>query len=603
MLGAGTGGATKAITRHIGQAFSSYTFTDISTGFFENAQEVFASYGEKMIFKALNIEKDIVEQGFKEHSYDLVIGSLVLHATTDLRETLQNTRKLLRPGGYLIILEITNNDVVRVGFSMSGLPGWWLGQNDGRILSPCVSIAEWQSLLLETGFSKADSITPERDALPRPMSVIVSQAVDQRISILREPLEHPETRTEIGSPEVVIIGGQTDRTLPLIHNIVQILKPLDIAITCIPSLKEIEVSKISSASIALILTDLDDPIFKDITAKTMSGLKTFFETQETVLWVTNGCHAEQPFMSMSIGFGRSLVLELPDLRLQFLDVDFLENLDPRILVLALLRLHMSSFWEKEGKFDDVLWMNEQELRYEKGKMMIPRLYFNRKMNDRFNASKRKILEDKDIRASAISLRHSASGYSLGEDLSIPNVSEQMEAYIPNSNVVEVKLTLLQPAVASGSKAMYIILGADALTGQSVICFSSSNESRVGIQPAQSVPVTLAKEDELRFMFLLDLELKTDSILSVCSHEFPILVYEPNGELAMRIQERASLTGVSVYFISSQPGPFHDPWIRIHPSSPLRQIKTLIPPRLAAFVNCSESSEAKALASILTPCLP
>ena len=602
-LGAGTGGATKAITQHIGKAFSSYTFTDISTGFFESAQELFASYGGKMIFKALNIEKDIVEQGFKEHSYDLVIGSLVLHATTDLRKTLENTRKLLRPGGYLIILEITNNDVLRIGFSMSGLSGWWLGQNDGRTLSPCVSIAEWQSLLLETGFSKVDSKTPERDALPRPMSVIVSQAIDQRISVLREPLEHPKIRTEIGSPELVIIGGQTDRTLPLIHNIAHILKPLEIAITCIPSLEEIEVSKISSASIALVLTELDNPIFKDITAKTMSGLKTFFETRETVLWVTNGCHAEEPFMSMTIGFGRSLVLELPDLRLQFLDFDFLENLNPRILAVAVLRLHLSRLWEKEGKFDDVLWMNEQELRYEKGKMMIPRLYFNRKMNDRFNASKRNILENKNVRVSVISLRHSASGYRLGEDLSIPSVSEQLEVYVPNSNVVKVKLALLQPVVGSESKPLYSILGVDALTGQSVTCFSSSNASRITVPPAHSIPVSLAKEDELRFLFFLDLELKTDSVLSLCSHGFPILVYEPNWELAMRILERASTNGVPVSFISSQPGPFHDPWIRIHPNSPSRQIKKLLPSRLAAFVSCSEAPDAKALASILTTCLP
>lgn len=603
MLGAGTGGATKAITHHIGQVFSSYTFTDISTGFFESAQEVFASYGEKMIFKALDIEKDIVEQGYKEHSYDLIIGSLVLHATADLRKTLDNTRKLLRPGGYLIILEITNNDVVRVGFCMSGLPGWWLGQNDGRTLSPCVSVAEWQSLLLKTGFSKADSITPERDALPRPMSVIVSQAIDQRISILREPLEYPEARTEIGSPELVIIGGQTDRTRPLVINIVQILQPLEIAVTCIPSFEEIEVSKISPASIALILTDLDNPIFKDFTARTMSGLKLFFESQRTVLWVTQGCRAEEPFMSMTIGFGRSLVLELPDLRLQFLDIDFSDKPDPRILVVALLRLHISSVWEKEGKFDDVLWMNEQELRYQKGKAMIPRLYFNRKLNNRFNASKRTILENKNVRTSAINLRHSALGYSLCENLSLPSVSEQMDACVSDFNVVEVSYALLQPVAISGSNPIYSVLGTHALTGKSVICFSSSNGSRVAIQPKQSIPISLAEEEKLRLLLLLDLELKTDSILSFCSHEFPILVHEPDWELAKRILERASVDGVLVFFISAQPGPFHDSWITIHPNSPSRQIKEFLPPRLSTFVNCSETPDAKVLASIIATCLP
>ncbi|KAL8787510.1 MAG: hypothetical protein Q9213_002168 [Squamulea squamosa] len=87
-IGAGTGGAIKSIMRHIGLTLSPYTYTDISTGFFEEAQTVFVDQAGKMIFKALDVEKEIDEQGYVEHSYDLVIGSLVLHATRDLRKTL-----------------------------------------------------------------------------------------------------------------------------------------------------------------------------------------------------------------------------------------------------------------------------------------------------------------------------------------------------------------------------------------------------------------------------------------------------------------------------------------------------------------------------------
>src|SRR4051794_25536480 len=98
------------------RAFASYTYTDISTRFFETAQEVFSAYSDKMIFKTLDIEKDIVQQGYTEGTYDLVVASLVLHATKDLNRTLTNARRLLKPGGQLIILEVSNNDVCRVGF-------------------------------------------------------------------------------------------------------------------------------------------------------------------------------------------------------------------------------------------------------------------------------------------------------------------------------------------------------------------------------------------------------------------------------------------------------------------------------------------------------
>lgn len=81
-IGAGTGGATKKIFQEIEKnRFSSYTYTDISPGFFETAQEVFAPHVHKMIFKVLDISKGTGTQDFNEHSYDLIIAAAVLHAS------------------------------------------------------------------------------------------------------------------------------------------------------------------------------------------------------------------------------------------------------------------------------------------------------------------------------------------------------------------------------------------------------------------------------------------------------------------------------------------------------------------------------------------
>jgi ubiquinone/menaquinone biosynthesis C-methylase UbiE len=60
------------------------------------------------VYKKLDVEQDISEQGFVEHSYDVIVASNVLHATQSLEATLKNTRRLLKPGGSLIILEITS---------------------------------------------------------------------------------------------------------------------------------------------------------------------------------------------------------------------------------------------------------------------------------------------------------------------------------------------------------------------------------------------------------------------------------------------------------------------------------------------------------------
>jgi hybrid polyketide synthase / nonribosomal peptide synthetase ACE1 len=294
----------------------------------------------------------------------------------------------LKPGGYLIILEITNNDVIRVGFSMSGLPGWWLGQEDGRELSPCISTAEWHRLLLGSGFSGVDSHTPEVDIVPRPMTVIVSQAIDDQFAILSDATLSRKTSIGEDQWDLVLIGGRTMKTIPLIEQMSKLVEPSGVQITCFDSIECIDKSKLSSRSAILLLTELDKPVFQDISEKTMSGMKRLFETQRTILWVTQGRRVEEPYMNMSIGFGRTLVLEVPDLRLQFLDLETSEKPVASRLLETLSRLYLSDSWEKQGKFNNVLWSHEEELAYENGRLVVSRRYFSKPLNDRFNASRR-----------------------------------------------------------------------------------------------------------------------------------------------------------------------------------------------------------------------
>lgn len=111
-IGAGTGGVTaqilKGLNSYPGQLYSTYTYTDISSGFFITAQERFKNY-PCMEYKVLDISKDPLEQGFKEGFYDLIVASNVLHATPSLHATLTHVRKLLHPRGQLFLQEISTD--------------------------------------------------------------------------------------------------------------------------------------------------------------------------------------------------------------------------------------------------------------------------------------------------------------------------------------------------------------------------------------------------------------------------------------------------------------------------------------------------------------
>ena len=132
-IGAGTGGVTLSVLEKLGGVagqfprFQDYVFTDISTGFFENAQEKLQAWSAFMTYRRLNIEEDPISQGFESEAFDLVIAANVLHATTQMTRTLSNVRKLLKPGGKLLLVEITTT---RAQFFPFGtIPGWWAGES------------------------------------------------------------------------------------------------------------------------------------------------------------------------------------------------------------------------------------------------------------------------------------------------------------------------------------------------------------------------------------------------------------------------------------------------------------------------------------------
>jgi SAM-dependent methyltransferase len=161
-VGAGTGSATASILGRIGEAYTSYTYTDISSGFFERAGERFQGHAHKMVFKTLDISKDPIAQGFNEQGYDVVVATNVLHATTPLKETLRNARRLLKSGGYLVNMELAQSDAMRFTLVVGCLPGWWVGEDDGRKGGPLLTPAHWESILAETGFA-VETISEQLD--------------------------------------------------------------------------------------------------------------------------------------------------------------------------------------------------------------------------------------------------------------------------------------------------------------------------------------------------------------------------------------------------------------------------------------------------------
>ncbi|NKB75727.1 MAG: SDR family NAD(P)-dependent oxidoreductase, partial [Gammaproteobacteria bacterium] len=158
-IGAGTGGITAGILRSIrGSAeHLHYVYSDISPGFTQFGQRTFEADFPFLAFQVLDIEKDLSEQGFSEHSFDLIVASNVLHATVNMQRTLGNTQRLLKPTGRLILNEVTDaSDHISLTFGL--LKGWWAFEDDAQRLpgGPLLNSAMWTDLLQQQGFATVD---------------------------------------------------------------------------------------------------------------------------------------------------------------------------------------------------------------------------------------------------------------------------------------------------------------------------------------------------------------------------------------------------------------------------------------------------------------
>jgi len=149
-IGAGTGGATAHALSSLPPQETRYVFTDISPWLLSRARRQFRDH-PFMSYKKLDIERDPLSQGFREGEFDVVLAAHVLHATEDLRKTLEHVGRLLVPGGWVMILEgVAPRRWIDLIFGM--IEGWWrFKDRDLRPSHPLPSPRRWEKILGESG--------------------------------------------------------------------------------------------------------------------------------------------------------------------------------------------------------------------------------------------------------------------------------------------------------------------------------------------------------------------------------------------------------------------------------------------------------------------
>jgi microcystin synthetase protein McyG len=149
-VGGGTGSATSQILPLLSEERVEYIFTDVSPAFFGLARNKFAKF-PFVRYATLDLEKEIGGDSGIAEDVDIIVAVNVLHATADLAQTLTRLRSTLRPGGTILISELTSQQ--RFGDLTVGMTdGWWRFTDTPRRRNyPLISRQQWLDLFSELG--------------------------------------------------------------------------------------------------------------------------------------------------------------------------------------------------------------------------------------------------------------------------------------------------------------------------------------------------------------------------------------------------------------------------------------------------------------------
>lgn len=595
-IGAGTGGATRHILGEGRQfPFNSYTFTDISSAFFDQALAEFGAHQDKLVFRSLDVRRDPEPQGFAPNSYDMVVASNVLHATPSLETTLTNVRKLLKPGGHLVIIEVTHHEHWRIGFIFGLFADWWAGVEEGRVFEPFVSMGRWGELLKQTGFSGVDARTLDPDSRVFPNSVFSTHAVSDKIDRLwsGDAQQQPESSRAASSPSLVVIGGASPRTAKIVDRVRSALPHRRVrAMGTLQELLRLQAAGagVESGSTFVVLTELQgqDGLFTNLDEDKLEATQLLFQTAANVLWVTEDAWVTNPEQAMSIGLLRTLRLEYVDVQIQCLDVDHIGgDFDVGILVQQLSRLEQGANWEEEG----LLWTQEPEIRLIGGRLVIPRLRSDVAKNNRLNASRRPILTDVDPTEHVVELTRDDSGEvylaaAAAESEAASRSEIEVLAHFSSANAIRV----------GNAGLFHLIQGVptSTLDAKPVIALAACNASKVKVD-AKNVIALPGVDAKTSVLHSLLAEVVAQTVLANSNNPgSTILLLEPPQLWADAVVRRAAEKKINVSIASFNPqAPKADNWIQLHESETQRGLAIKLPSNVSALFNFSADLEDSA----------
>jgi SAM-dependent methyltransferase len=323
-----------------GPRFGEYHISEPSGELLQIARENLKDWENLILFRQLDVQKDLAAQGFVESHYDLAV--ITIHDNDDSKSALQCLRKLLRPQGQLIIVD--------------------RAQQTARN-----HISNWNDLLGEYGFAESKFQWSTQHC---------PHAADHnwRIAIAAVAEEEQDSRIYSTHPAALLLI-EPEQGSQIADLMLQGMK------TQIPnaSVSRISIDRISdtTGSVCIFLIESEESILPAISETQWESIKQVISQAKDVLWIGRGgaVGSPSPESNLVVGMGRTIRTEKPSSRFVTVDLETDDSPEQAANAISKVLCHtmMCQVQSKQN--------HDSEYALREGRVFVPRIVPDTQINN------------------------------------------------------------------------------------------------------------------------------------------------------------------------------------------------------------------------------
>lgn len=518
----------------------------------------------------LDVNDDISKQLESKTLLDLVILDTTILAHGDPQIILRNVRASMPDHGFLLLVQFDESPLRRHLRSVV---------EPSKVEQPRFHVQEEQSLLQECGFS---SIAKNSDQqMGQGFSIHIRQASTTLMSPEKE-------QQPLVAEKVLIIGHGVIVDSPICYELQRILARDDVSVDLAKSIESLDTHQLQDYTSAIVLEDLECTVMSNMTEKKLSQLKELLHPNMTVLWITHHARFGNPEHASTLGFTRTVSAEVPNLKLQVLDLDettHCEELIARVFKELIAPLPDTS---------RSLWTREPEIYMSQGRRLVARVLPLRDSNHRVNANRRIVSRPINTINETVQVksRYTEDG---GAGLTVKNLGLAPRGnFSDKMATLRVSYSTVEAVKSENDSFSHLCIGTDLATGTLRLAMTNTNASyiEVPLDQTQVLPkMTLAMPQFLHCLARYHVSMTIFKSQLRANHGYVIFIdADPLLIRCAKIVAESEGAPFISWSTSASRHSDNSASIRIHERSSDRKLKAMLPALGATIYDFSSGSD-------------